>query len=244
MPALLFPIACLLLFLLSLSPFGAGFRGWIMAKLYVMVQKKAEPFLAERKRRLFADLSGIVLEIGPGNGVNFDSMPDGVRRWIGIEPNPYMHDQLRKAAAERGIEADFRTGSAQGMQVGENSIDVVVSTHVLCSVPDPQALLHDIHRVLRPGGRFVFIEHVAAPPGSRLRRLQRLAKPFWWYCAGGCRPDRELGNTIRAAEFEQLRIEEFEVPRQFAPAVVSPHVAGVAVKQTTRRGGIQGPAQK
>jgi len=220
----------LLLFLLSLSPVGASFRKWMMAKLYVAAQKKYEPYIADRKQRLFANLAGTVLEIGPGNGVNFAYLPDGVRRWIGIEPNPHMHEQLREAGAQRGIEADFRAVAAAGMEVDDESVDAVLSTLVLCSVPDPNAVVRDIHRILRPGGRFVFIEHVAAPRRSKLRHLQRFVKPLWWYFADGCCPDRELGEVIRRGGFADVHIDEFTVPKEVAPAVVSPHVAGVAVK--------------
>ena len=101
---------------------------------------------------------------------------------------------------------------------------------VLCSVPDPAAVVRDIRRILKPGGRFVFIEHVAAPRGSSLRRLQRFVKPFWWYFADGCRPDRELTEVIRSSGFSEVNLEEFDVPREAAPAVVSPHVLGVAIK--------------
>ena len=109
-PTLIIAFAGLLsLFLLSLTPLGTRFRRWMMAKLNTLAQSKYEPHVAERKQQLFSDLSGTVLEIGPGNGVNFSYLPDGVRRWIGIEPNPFMHAELRAAGAQCGIEADFRT---------------------------------------------------------------------------------------------------------------------------------------
>lgn len=218
------------LLLLSLTPPGTAFRRRTMAKLYTSTQKKYEPHVAERKKRLFADLSGTVLEIGPGNGCNFAYLPDTVHRWIGIEPNPYMHTELRGAGAARGIEADFRTVSAEGMDVDDDSVDAVLSTLVLCSVPDPDTAIRDIHRILKPGGRFVFIEHVAAPRGSGLRRLQRLVKPLWWWFADGCRPDRELGDAIRRGGFSSVEIEEFRLDRKAVPAVVAPQIAGVAVK--------------
>ena len=231
MAALLYALGALfLLFLLTLSPPGAGFRKWMMVKLYTAAQKKFEPYIAERKKRLFADLSGTVLEIGPGNGANFPHLPDRVSRWIGIEPNPHMHAELRRAGALRGIEADFREVTTEGMDVGDASVDVVLSTLVLCSVPDPDAVVREIHRILKPGGRFVFLEHVAAPRGSGLRRLQRLAKPFWWYFADGCRPDRDLADVIRRSGFDDLTLHEFTVPKDVVPTVVSPHVAGMAVK--------------
>ncbi len=98
-------VGLLALFLLSLTPLGANFRRWTMAKLYVAAQRKHEPFVAERKKRLFADLSGTVLEIGPGTGANFAHLPDGVRRWIGIEPNPYRG---RSPSRERSFSRPHR----------------------------------------------------------------------------------------------------------------------------------------
>ena len=217
------------LFALSLTPLGSGFRRWMMAKAYAGVQEKYEPHAAARKRELLGDLTGTVLEIGPGTGVNFRYLPDGIR-WIGIEPNPHMHAALREAAAGRGIGAEFRTVTTEGMVVDNDSVDVVLSTLVLCSVPDPARVVQDILRILKPGGRFVFLEHVAAPPRTWLRRAQRLAKPFWWYFADGCRPDRDLGSVIRDTGFADVTIEEYRMPPEAVPAVVGPHVAGVAIK--------------
>ncbi len=231
MPLLVYTlIAFFVLFLLSLTPPGANFRRWMMAKLYSSVQKPYEPYIAGRKKTLFTNLSGTVLEIGPGNGANFVHLPESVNRWIGIEPNPHMHAELRKAGEERSIEADFRQVGAEGMEVEDGSVDSVLSTLVLCSVRNPEAVLRDILRVLKPGGRFVFIEHVAAPSGSRLHRLQRLIKPIWWYIADGCCPDRELGKMIRNSGFTRVTLDEFTAPREAMPGFVSPQISGVAVK--------------
>src|SRR5882672_10883505 len=170
--------------------------------------------MAPRKEVLFADLSGTVVEIGPGTGANLAHLPRGVR-WIGIEPNPHMQARLRQRAAATGIAAEFRIASAQSLGFEDASVDVVLSTLVLCSVPDPAAVLAEVRRILRPGGRFVFIEHVAAPRGTPLWSLQRVLRPLWSCIADGCRPDRELGAAIRAAGFEALELEEFRVRRHF-----------------------------
>jgi len=218
------------LFTVTLTPPGRSFRRWAMARLIDRVMSRFEVYAAERKRALFAELAGTVVEIGPGTGANFAHLPEGVRRWIGIEPNPHMHPPLRASAAHHEIEADFRNLSAEGMQVDDETVDAVLSTFVLCSVPDPAAVLRDVQRILVPGGRFVFMEHVAAAPGSRLRRIQGLAKPFWKYMADGCCLDRKLGDAIRAAGFREVRLEEFVAPREALPVVVSNLVAGVATK--------------
>ena len=116
------------------------------------------------------------------------------------------------------------------MDVAAESVDVVISTLVLCSVPDPTAVLADIHRVLKPGGRFLFLEHVAAGRGTGLRRLQSVMRPFWQFCADGCSPARETGTLIEAAGFRTVEIEGFFAPREAVPRFVSPHVQGVGVK--------------
>ena len=209
--------------------FVPDLRRRLFARLYDRVQASYDAHIAPRKKALFADLSGTVVEIGPGTGANLPHLPRGVR-WIGIEPNPHMETRLRQRAAATGIAAEFRIASAQSLGFEDASVDVVLSTLVLCSVPDPAAVLAEVRRVLRPGGRFVFIEHVAAARGSTLWSLQRLFRPMWSCIADGCRPDRELGAVLRAAGFDSLQLEEFRVRRHFPLDLVAPHVAGVARK--------------
>ena len=166
-------------------------------------------------------------------------MPDAVERWIGIEPNPHMHAELRAAAARRGIEAEFRTVTTDAMDVPDASVDGVVSTLVLCSVPDARRVARDIRRVLKPGGRFVFIEHVGARRGSLLRFVQTCVRPAWAYFADGCCPNRDLEDAIREAGFASVEVEPFALPRSAGPRIIEPHIAGVArtsrsARQTTR----------
>jgi SAM-dependent methyltransferase len=217
-------------FLVSLTPPGKSFRRRMMARMYTKVQQKHEACVAERKRQLLSCLTGTVLEIGPGTGVNFKYMPDTVERWIGIEPNQHMHAELEAAGARHDIETEFRILSIEGMAIEDGSVDAVLSTLVLCSVPEPEAVLRDILRILKPGGRFVFLEHVAAPQGTGLRRRQRWLRPIWSYLADGCCPDRELGAAIEGAGFCEVEIERFELPKVVASALISTHVAGSAVK--------------
>jgi ubiquinone/menaquinone biosynthesis C-methylase UbiE len=182
-------------------------------------------FIAPHKRRLLGDLHGDLLEIGPGAGPNFGYYAADVR-WTGVEPNPYMHAYLRANAATQGRKIDLRTGYTEALPVDDESMDVVVSTLVLCSVRDLNASLAEVRRVLRPGGKFVFIEHVAATTGSGLRRVQNWVQPVWSFAADGCHPNREIWRHLEEAGFAQLALEHFDI----AVPIVKPHIAGVAVK--------------
>jgi ubiquinone/menaquinone biosynthesis C-methylase UbiE len=190
------------------------------------VGKKLEKFVAPYKVRLLTDLSGTVLEIGPGTGANLRYLAKEGVRWMGIEPNPSMYPYLEQEANRLGIQIDVRQGTAERLPAPDNSVDAVVSTLVLCCVPDQQRALQEVLRVLKPGGTFVFIEHVAAPRGTWLRRLQHWVSPLWRRLGDGCRPDRETWLTIEQAGFTQLTYERRTMPVPIA----SPHIVGVAVK--------------
>jgi ubiquinone/menaquinone biosynthesis C-methylase UbiE len=166
-----------------------------------------------------------VLEIGPGAGANLAYYPQGVR-WHGLEPNPAMFQYIHAEARRLGMNIQLTEGRAESIQAADQQFDAVVGTLVLCSVHDPKRTLAEIWRVLKPGGRFVFIEHVAAPRTSGLRRWQRLLKPLWRPLSDGCHPDRETWITIQDAGFSQVHIEHFRVDLP----IISPHIAGYAVK--------------
>lgn len=202
-------------------------RRRLFARYYDRVQTHYEEHLAGRKRELFEGIAGHVLEIGPGTGVNLAYLPREIR-WAGVEPNPYMRAELARKARERGVEPEFVEVEGSRISLLDASVDVVLSTLVLCSVPAPAATLNEIRRVLRPGGRFVFVEHVAAPRGTWLRRAQRIARPLWGFMADGCRPDREIDRDIERAGFPALDMERFNVQHDVFSSIVAPHVAGVA----------------
>ena len=184
-----------------------------------------ERWMAERKQGLLGELAGEVVEIGPGGGVNLSYLPREVR-WTGIEPNPCFHPYIREEAARLSRPVRVRSGVAEELGLEDASVDAVVGTLVLCSVDRVEAVLEEILRVLKPGGRYCFLEHVAAPQGSWLRWLQGVARPAWSRVLDGCRPDAETPLQIARAGFSRWKWEEFQAPLP----VVSPHICGFAEK--------------
>ncbi len=179
----------------------------------------------EHKRQLFAGLEGTVVEVGPGTGVNLPYLPDHLR-WIGLEPNPHMHDYIREQLDDRALDATLRTDPAQNTGLPADSVDAIISTLVLCSVPDVAETLAELRRVLRPGGRLLFIEHVAAERHTPLCWLQRGIRPLWKAIADGCHPDRNTGTQLRQAGFASVEIDRFSI----GIPPVSPHIVGTATK--------------
>lgn len=182
-----------------------------------------------RKRDLFARALGgagpspVVVEIGAGAGPNAAYLPVGTR-WLVAEPNVHFHPHLRRAARRHQLHLTLLDGDAHRLPLADGSADAVVSTLVLCSVAHPARALAEAHRVVRPGGVFVFVEHVAAPAGTRLHRAQRTLRTPWGWLADGCRPDRDTLAAIRAAGFARVESETFRAPLGLA----APHVAGIA----------------
>ncbi len=187
--------------------------------------RRYERLAAERKQGLLADLRGDVLEIGPGAGANLPYFPKTVH-WTGIEPNPAMHPYLREKAHTLGLAVDLRLGSAESIAAENATVDAVVSTLVLCSVKNVATVLREVRRVLRPGGQFVFLEHVAAPSGSWRRRCQHAIRPLTRCFGDGCEPDRETWVAIEQAGFATVQIERFDLPLGF----MAPHISGRAWK--------------
>jgi ubiquinone/menaquinone biosynthesis C-methylase UbiE len=204
----------------------AGLRQRIFAAALAHFNKRYEQFAEKYKERLFADLSGTVLEIGPGTGVNLRYLKSGQVRWIGVEPNLFMRRYLDQEAARLGLSIELRIGTADALPVPDSSVDAVISTLVLCCVKDQRQSLREVMRVLKPGGKLLFIEHVAAPPGSRLRRLQNLVTPVWKRLGDGCKPNRETGAALEHAGFAQVAYDRITAPTP----IVSPQIVGTATK--------------
>ena len=171
------------------------------------------------------NLHGRILEIGPGPGVNLGYYPPDID-WIGIESNLSCHPAIRAEAERRHIRAELRAASASGLDAKDASMDAVVSMFALCTVPDPAKTLGEVLRVLRPGGKFVFMEHVAEPAGTVLRLMQRASRSHWARFADGCLPDADTLPLIQAAGFSRVDYAAFSI----SVPLISPHVAGLATR--------------
>lgn len=200
-------------------------RGRFNAVFFRMVDGYVHRLLGDRKAALFADLPDDIVELGPGTGANLRYYRPGTRL-VAIEPNPHMHSALARTAARRAIRLDIRSVGAEATGLSTNSVDAVVCTLVLCTVLDPVAALAEARRILRPNGRLLLIEHVAAPQGSVLARLQRLLRPGWQWAFEGCDLCRPTGTLLATAGFAAVELERYRLRSWFVP--VNEQVAGVA----------------
>ncbi len=181
----------------------------------------------ELRRELLAGVSGRVVEVGAGNGINFEHYATSVAELIAVEPEPYLRGQAEKAAGEAPVPVQVVPGVAASLELPQDSVDVVVVCGVLCSVPDQREALAEFRRVLRAGGELHFYEHVRSRrPG--FARWQRCADLVWPRLMGGCHTDRDTLAEITGAGFRLERCRGFGFPPGARVYPVTPRVMGVA----------------
>jgi SAM-dependent methyltransferase len=201
--------------------------GRLFAALYDRSLKATEEAGLRRMRgELLAGAGGRVLELGAGTGVNLDLYPAGVDELVLSEPDPHMAKRLRAKLGPSGRQATVVEAPGERLPFEDDSFDTVVTTLVLCTTPDPAATLAEAARVLKPGGRLLFLEHVRAEDPGLARWQDRLEKP-WRFLADGCHCNRDTVATISASRFELDKVEHDSLPK--APPLVRPLVSGSAV---------------
>ncbi len=179
------------------------------------------------KKAAFAHLAGTVVEIGPGAGTNLKYYPKDIA-WTGIEPNSAVNTSLLAEAEKCGLKTyAIQNSAGEKLPLADNSCDAVIATYVLCSVKDQAQVLSEIKRVLKPGGEYIFLEHVAAPRGSMFRIFQNLTTFFHRLIAGNCHVNRETEDALQSAGFEH--IESHTQGIKFA-MLSWPHIWGSAIK--------------
>lgn len=210
-----------------------------MAAIYDWFMRDLEEACGRAWRaELLADVRGDVLEVGAGTGRNLEHY-DGLSRLVLAEPDPHMRRKLEAALADARSRpvAEIVAWPAESLDAPDASFDAVVVTLVLCSVRDPARALAEIRRVLRPGGRLVFLEHVASPDPAR-RAWQRRLEPAWKLVAGNCHLCRETERAIEDAGFAVDRITR-ESARKALP-IVRPTIRGVAARGDSNGGRVAG----
>lgn len=197
--------------------------------MYETVTSRYERYLTSRRERLLSQATGRVVEIGPGCGANLPYYGK-IESWTGIEANPSMRKRLTPRLPSLAVPTEVIAGRAEQLPMANESVDSVVSTLVLCSVHSVDQSLQEIMRVLRPGGRFFFLEHIAAPRHTFAYRTQCLLRGPWSICADGCQLNRDLLGQIQAMACSDFDIETWQAPYPPVPFFLSPHIMGTAIK--------------
>lgn len=199
------------------------------ARAYLRGAPRAEQRGGSAHRtRLLEGLTGVVVEPGCGQGLNFDLYPATVTEVIGVEPEPTLRAAAEAAARNAPVPVRVMPGQAEALPLGDASVDAVVASLVLCSVPDQAAVLAEFRRVLKPGGELRFYEHVIArrqPLRGALKLFDRSG--VWPRLGGGCHPARDTLAAIQSAGFTVTGSERFGfAPMLFLPKI--PHILGRA----------------
>jgi SAM-dependent methyltransferase len=181
---------------------------------------------AELRDELLAGLAGRVAEIGPGNGLNFSHYPSSVRVLVAVEPEPYLRRRAVEAAADAPVDIRVLGGSADRLPLADDSVDAVVVSGLLCSVPDQRAALAEIGRVLRPGGELRFYEHVRR--AGIFGRYQDIVNLVWPRLMGGCHPNRQTLSAIERSGYRVGSHRDLTFPPDARISPVAPRVLGSA----------------
>ena len=182
---------------------------------------------AKHRAELLAGLSGRVVEVGAGTGLNFRHYPATVTGVVAVEPEPFLRELAEKAAKDAPVPVEVVDGTAGALPSEDGEFDAVVASLMLCSVRDLPGALAEMRRVLRPGGELRFYEHVRsenAVAGS----LQRALDVLWPHVAGGCHTSRDIATAIADAAFEMEECRRFKFRPSIFAAPVAPHIIGVA----------------
>jgi len=163
--------------------------------------------LAPYRNRVVSSATGRVLEVGIGSGLNLPFYGNAVAEIIGIEPLPKLVDMANAAARKSQIPLRLIEGTAEAIPIDDRSIDAVVTTWTMCSIPEIQSALLEMRRILRPGGRLLFVEHGRAPELG-VRWWQDHLTPAWKHLSGGCHLNRAIEELIENAAFRIERLDK------------------------------------
>lgn len=195
--------------------------------MYMRMSRKRHETEDEHRRQLLAGLSGRVIEVGAGNGLNFPLYPSTVERVLAVEPEPLLREAAIEEARKAPVPVEVVDGVASALPAEDASQDAAVASLVLCSVPDQAAALAEMRRVLKPDGDLRFYEHVIARKPWPARMMRFADRTFWPRVGGGCHMARDTQTAIENAGFAIDRIERFPFTPG-APVPSIPHILGAA----------------
>lgn len=177
----------------------------------------AQPQIMKARSRIVPQADGDVLELGCGGGINMQFYdPARITSFAGLDPSPALLDASRAAAQAKGMSADIRAGIGEAMPFDDASFDTVLVTFTLCSVHDQHQVLSEMRRVLRPGGKALFLEHGSAPDAS-VRKWQRRIEPIWSRIGGNCHLTRAIIGAYESAGFRVSSGDKGYMPKTPRP---------------------------
>ena len=185
------------------------YENWILPPILDLVMQQKQ--LVSYRRTVVGAARGKVLEIGAGSGLNFSFYGDQVERVFALDPSPRLLGFARGRASEATPPIELILGSATAIPLTDDSIDTVVMTWTLCSIPDAPAALAEMRRVLKREGELLFVEHGLAPDPT-VERWQHRLTPAWRHIAGGCHLDRRMDELIQSAGFDLKQLQTGYAP--------------------------------
>ncbi len=185
------------------------------------------PRIERLRSETLTEVDGEILEIGFGTGLNLEHYPEHVRHLAAIDPGEGMARIARRRIERCDINVDLSVQSAEELPFEDGSFDYVVSTWTLCSIPDARRAVAEISRVLRAGGRFLYVEHGLSEE-PRIQHWQRRLTPLQKRIAGGCRLDVDIEALVKSGAFRDVQVERFLLDR--TPRIVGSMYRGIAVK--------------
>jgi ubiquinone/menaquinone biosynthesis C-methylase UbiE len=197
---------------------------------------------------LLKNVKGNILEFGPGPATNFVCLHNNtnIDKWTGVEPNKYFQEAITKEKEKFNVAFPVNTVwlNGENVDVEPESYDYVVATHVLCSVKEVDKVLHQVARALKPGGSYLFLEHVSADEGTVMYYLQKVFQPIFNIVGNGChfKPSWEYLSDKYVADFKDFDIEIEHINAPVGIPILVPHIRGIATKRMKKSRIVEPPA--